>query len=82
MNIMEVEKKIIPQITELLKKEPENILSIERMTKGWVIHCDVLERKAIPETFDLLKVFEFKADENCRVTEFKQIKKVRRGDVS
>lgn len=82
MELIEVEKKAVPQITDLLKKSPESIMSVEKTKEGWIVQCDVLERKAIPETFDLLKIFEFKLDNNAKVTGFRQLKKIRRGDLN
>lgn len=81
MNILEIQKKVLPEIKELLKKEPENISLIEKNNEGWVVHCDVLEKKSVPETFDLLKIFEFRLDNNAKITGFKQLKKIRRGDL-
>jgi len=80
MDIIEIQKKVIPEITELLKKEPETISSIEETKEGWILQCTVLEKKSVPETFDLLKVFEFRLDNDAKITGFKQLKKVRRGD--
>ncbi len=82
MNIMEVEKKILPEIKELLKKEPETISSVEKTKEGWIVQCEILEKKSVPETFDLLKVFEFKLDGNAKIIGYKQLKKIRRGDLS
>jgi len=81
MNIIEIQKKVLPEIKELLKKEPENISSIEKTNEGWTVQCEVLEKKSIPETYDLLKVFEFKLDKDGKVTEFKQLRKIRRGQL-
>lgn len=82
MNIIEVQKKIFPEIKELIKKEPESISLIEKTKEGWRIECEVLEKKSVPETYDLLRIYEFKLDKNAKITEFKQLKKVRRGDLS
>lgn len=81
MNILEVKKKILPEIKELLKKDPESISSVEKTKEGWIVQCEVLEKKSIPETYDLLKVFEFKLDNNAKIAGFKQVRKIRRGDL-
>ena len=81
MNITEVGKKVFPEIKELLKKEPETISSIEKTKEGWIVQCDVLEKKSVPETFDLLKIYEFRLDSNAKITGYKQLKKIRRGDI-
>ncbi len=81
MDLMEVQKRAVPHITELLGKRPESISSIEKNNEGWSITCDILEKKSIPETYDLLKVFEFMVDKEGRVIRFKQLRKIRRGDL-
>ncbi|MEW5896485.1 MAG: gas vesicle protein GvpO [Nanoarchaeota archaeon] len=82
MNLLEIQRKVLPEIKELLKKEPEGISSIEKNENGWTIHCEVLEKKAIPETYDLLKVYEFILDNNAKINSFKVLRKIRRGDVN
>ncbi len=76
-----MQKRTLPHITELLGKKPESISSIEKNNEGWSIVCNVLEKKSIPETYDLLKVFEFMADKEGRIIRFKQLRKIRRGDL-
>ena len=82
MDIIELQKKVFPEIKELLKKEPETISSIEKTNEGWTVQCEVLEKKSVPETFDLLKIFEFRLDNNCKIKGFSQLKKIRRGDIT
>ena len=81
MNILEIQEKIIPQIRKLLNKEPESISSIEKTNDGWRVLCEVLDKKSIPETYDLLKVYEFLADKEVKIASFKQLRKIRRGDL-
>lgn len=81
MNVLEIQRKALPDIKELLKKEPEGISSIEKSENGWIIHCEVLEKKSIPETYDLLKVYEFILDNNAKINSFKVLRKIRRGDI-
>lgn len=81
MDLIELQKKVIPHITELLGKKPESISSIEKNSEGFTVLCDVLEKKSIPETYDLLKVFEFIVDKEGKVIRFKQLRKIRRGDL-
>ncbi|HII30410.1 TPA: hypothetical protein HA317_05105 [Candidatus Woesearchaeota archaeon] len=81
MNVLEIERKALLEIKELLKKEPECISSIEKTEKGWAIQCEVLEKKSIPETYDLLKLYEFIIDNNAKINSFKMLKRIRRGDI-
>lgn len=81
MNLIEIQRKVTPKIKELLSKEPESVSSIEKEKDGWIVQCEVLEKKSVPETYDLLKVFEFKLDKNGKIKGFKQLRKIRRGDL-
>ena len=80
IGVEDIQKKLLPTIKELLEKEPESISSIEKSEKGWKVQVEVLERKAVPDKFDLLKIFEFNLNENGKILGFKQIKKIQRGD--
>ncbi|GEM_PF-3477751 len=81
MNLLEIQEKVVPQIRKLLNKEPEGISLIEKNNEGWRVLCDVLDKKSIPETYDILKVFEFLTDKEAKITSFKLLKKIRRGDI-
>lgn len=81
MNILELQKMAFPSIAELLGKAPDSVSSIEKNSEGWAVVCNILEKKAVPETFDLLKVFEVILDKEAKIVRFKQLKKIRRGDI-
>ncbi len=81
MNILEIQEKAVPQIRKILNKEPEGVSLIEKNNEGWRVLCDVLDKKSIPETYDILKVFEFMVDKEAKVTSFKLLRKIRRGDI-
>ena len=80
IDIEDIQKKIFSVGKELLNKGIESISNIEKNEKGWKVQVEVLERKAIPDKFDLLKIIEFNLNENGKILGFKQIKKVQRGD--
>lgn len=81
MDVVEVSKKIGPQIAELFKKELDALSFIEKADDGWLVRCDMLEKKSIPETFDLLRIFELKLDSNARIKGYKEVGRRRRGDM-
>ena len=80
MELVEISKRALPKVEEALKKKPESVSSLEKTEKGWRMEVQVLERKAVPDSFDLLSVFELSLDASGNVLGFKQIKKMRRGD--
>ena len=81
MDLLEIRMKAFSKAKEVLNKQPESVSLLEKTEKGWRMDVDVLERKAIPDSFDLLSVFELNLDSAGNILGFKQIKKIRRGDV-
>jgi hypothetical protein len=80
MNCLEINEKAYEIIREALHKEPDSISSVEKTEEGWCVEVEILEKKSIPETFDLLKIFEFFLDEDGKVQSFKLLKRKQRGD--
>jgi len=80
MDFLGINEKAYEVIKETLHKEPDSISSIEKTEGGWRVEAEVLEKKAVPETFDLLKIFEFILDNNGKVQSFKLLKRKQRGD--
>jgi len=81
IGVEDIQKILLPAAKELLKKEPESISAIEKSDKGWKVQVEVLERKAVPDKFDLLKILEFNLNEKGKILSFKQIKRIQRGDL-
>lgn len=81
MGLLEIRNKAFSNAQELLNKQPESVSLLEKTEKGWRMEVEVLERKAIPDKFDLLSVFELNLDSAGNILSFKQIRKIIRGDV-
>jgi len=47
-----------------ISKEPETIIGIEQKEGEWKVTVEALERKAIPDTQDLLGRYEIRLDKN------------------
>ena len=81
MDLLEIRNKAFPKAKEVLNKQPESVSLLEKTEKGWKMEVEVLERKAVPDSFDLLSVFELNLDTAGNILSFKQIRKIRRGDM-
>jgi len=51
-------------VKEYVSKEPETIISIEEEEGEWKITVEALERKAVPDTQDLLGRYEIRLKKN------------------
>ena len=83
MNAVEIHKKAWESIKETLNVKPESISisTIEKSGNEWRVEAEILERRAVPDKFDLLKVFEFKLNADGKVQSFKLLKRRQRGDL-
>jgi hypothetical protein len=80
-SIKEVGDKILLQIEGLLKKKAEGIVSISRVGENWNIQLEVLERRAIPDTQNILGIYGLKLNSDLEVIEYKRIGMRHKGDM-
>ncbi len=84
----EKSKALIEKITDLalfiakkyISKEPETIIGIEEREGEWKVIVETLERKAVPDTQDLLGRYEIRLDKNGELIGWKQKMVRRRSD--
>lgn len=65
-------KASVEKITDLalavakkyISKEPETVIGVEQKEGEWKVTVEALERKAIPDTQDLLGRYEIRLDKN------------------
>jgi uncharacterized membrane-anchored protein len=72
IEILEVGEKCRAQMERLLNKRVESIVNITKEEKGWKALIEVLERKAVPDTHDLLGRYEVTMDSNGKVLKYNQ----------
>ncbi len=68
-------------IGSLLKKKVEGIISINKKGEEWEVLAEVLERRAVPDTQDILSIYEFKLTSDLDLTGLKRIGLRRRADL-
>lgn len=79
--IKEINKKALDAMKDLLNKTAESTISISKEDEGWRVVVEVLERKSVPDTQDILGRYELKLDSNGELLDFKQIALRRRSDL-
>jgi hypothetical protein len=63
MNANQVIEKARKEFIGLGKKPTECITSLSKTQEGWAIQMESVERKAIPDTMDVLGLYELRMDE-------------------
>lgn len=65
----------------MLKKKLDSIISLNKDEEGWRAEVEVLERKSVPDTQDILGRYEMKFDPEGDLLGYKRIMLRRRSDM-
>ena len=79
--VKEVGDEALLQIESILNRKAQEITDVSKKGDYWHVQLEVLERKAIPDTQDILGIFELKLDSNLDVIEYKRVGMRHRGDM-
>ena len=59
-------------VRQYISKEPETVVGVEEAEGEWSVIVEVLERKAVPDTQDLLGRYEVKLNKQGKLLGWKQ----------
>ena len=77
-----IARRAVEQITALVRRRPERVISIEPADGGWRVGVEVVETARIPDTTDILGVLEVLLDANGDLVSYRRTGRYVRGDVS
>ncbi len=81
LNIQRICEKASLTAETLLRKNVDSVNSLTREDDGWMAEVEVLERKSIPDTQDLLGRYEMKFDAEGELLGYKRVMIRRRSDL-
>jgi hypothetical protein len=79
MSGMAVAREAAQQLLELTGREAEGVTSLERTDDGWRIEVEVVEVRRIPDTTDVLAIYEIEADEEGNIEGYRRLRRYSRG---
>ncbi len=68
------------QLAEIIGLKPCAVLEVSQSGDGWRVVVEVLERKAVPDSMDLLAGYEVHVDAAGHMTDFARLRLRRRAD--
>jgi Gas vesicle synthesis protein GvpO len=68
-------------VLQLTGRSPENVVSIVREDDGWQVGVEVMEMHRIPETTDIMAVYEVTLDSNGDLVRCERGQRYHRGQV-
>lgn len=67
------------QVAELTGRIPEGVVSIERAGEGWLISVEVVESHRIPDSADILAIYEAELDGDGGLAAYRRVRRYARG---
>ena len=80
MNTNEIIKRAQEEFDRLGKTSDNGVTGVSKTEEGWTVLLEALERKAIPDTMDVLGLYEFHLDNEGNLLGFDRRKLRKRGE--
>jgi len=71
-SLEKIRNQALSTVKNYISKEPETVTGIEEEEGEWKVTVEALERKAVPDTQDLLGRYEIKINKNGELIGWKQ----------
>ena len=75
----EVAAEAARQLLELTGKGAEGVTGLERTDDGWKVHVEVVEVRRIPDTTDVLALYEIETDNRGGLQGYRRVRRYARG---
>lgn len=76
---LQIAQEAARQLLELTGREAEGVVGMERTDDGWRIEVEVVEVRRIPDTTDVLALYEITVDEDGDVEGYRRLRRYGRG---
>jgi len=80
MNADEIIKKAQEDFARLSKIPVDGVIGLSKTEEGWIVSLEALERRAIPDTMDVLGLYEVRLDNEGNLLGFERKKLRKRGE--
>ena len=82
MNANEAVEKAQQEFVRLGKKPADGVSGLSKTEEGWAVLLEALERKAIPDTMDILGLYELHLDNEGNLLDLTRKKLRKRGETN
>lgn len=66
-------------LQELTGKDPESVTALQRTDDGWTVQLEVVESRRIPDSADIMAVYEVDTDTSGELTGYRRRRRYNRG---
>lgn len=81
-NIVTVRNRVRDQVPQLIGRELDGVTSLMQGEEGWVATVELIERRSIPDTQDIIGQYEVSLTDDGVIHEYRRLETYRRADGS
>ena len=74
-------RRAAQHVADFTGRRPENVVSIERRDGDWQVGVEVVETHRIPDTTDVLAIYEVRLDRGGRLLSYRRTRRYARGQL-
>jgi len=74
-------RRAAQQVAEFTGRSPECVVSIDREDGGWQVGVEVVEIRRIPDTQDILAIYEVRVDQGGDLLSYRRTRRYARGEL-
>lgn len=74
-------KRAVHHVTEMTRRDAEGVVGAERVDDGWRITVEVVEAHRIPDSADIIAVYEAEIDGDGELVTYRRVGRYLRGHV-
>ncbi|MEB3369197.1 gas vesicle protein GvpO [Saccharopolyspora mangrovi] len=75
----EAAKLAVDHVTALTGRDPEGVTSLEPTDDGWLVGVEVVESRRVPDSTDVMAVYEAAVDHGGRLVSYRRVDRYARG---
>ncbi|MHA6630348.1 gas vesicle protein GvpO [Pseudonocardia sichuanensis] len=74
-------RRAAEQVADFTGRSPECVISIDRADGGWKVGVEVVESRRIPDTQDVLAIYEVSVDRRGELVSYRRTRRYARGQL-
>jgi hypothetical protein len=82
MEVTELVNKLVADFPAMINLQASSVVAVSRSEDGWVVSIEMIEKKSIPDSMDILGCYEVSLDGDGEIRDFSRLKLRRRGDTA
>lgn len=82
MSVSNIANQAKKQLSELTKLEPSTVSGMTKEGEEWIVTLEMVEKKSIPDSMDVLGVYEVRLNNDGELLNFNRVSLRKRGDTT